>query len=579
MRISQSGWMTFKETPKEAEIISHQLMLRAGLVHKLTSGLYNYLPLAHRSIQKVKKIIREELDLIGCLEITMSMVTHAELWKESGRWEVMGPQMAKFIDRGDKEMCLSPTNEETVTDLFRKFIHSYKQLPITYYQINTKFRDEIRPRFGLMRAREFIMKDAYSFHIDHKSLDDFYDKIFQAYVNIFKRMGLNFAAVEADGGAMASGDSKTHEFQVIASNGEDTLVYCAENNWGANIEKAKTLRHQSYKFKIYQDEDLVSIDTPTTIHGMQDLAIFLKVPLELTLKSVLYRAYNSTTEFKLILAVVLGDDEVNEVKVKNALNLFHLEVASSEDLKQYNLTPGFLGPHRLPESINIIIDQSINESHSYIIGGNAIGIHLQNYCIKKHLKTSCQKIDIRLAKEGDTTLDGKKIEIKKGIEVGHIFQLGKKYTSAMQVSVLGQDGKPVVPLMGCYGIGVTRILPASIEQSHDGNGIVWPKSIAPYEIYFCRIAKTEKYKMMADECYENLLSHGLEVFYDDRDVSPGVMFKDSDLIGLPLRVLFGERELEASQRVEIKNRKTGEVVMCPYQNLPTLLQEILKGMS
>lgn len=573
MKLSQSGWVTFKEVPKEAEVISHQLQIRSGLIHKIGGGIYNYMPFAVRVLRKIKNIVRKEMDAVGGLEITMSMVTPSELWKESGRWDLMGPNMARFKDRNSKDLCLSPTNEETVSDIFRSFIHSYKQVPITYYQINTKFRDEIRPRFGLMRGREFIMKDAYSFHIDSQCLDETYHKIFKAYENSFKQMGLTFIAVEADGGVMASGNSKTHEFQVIAENGEDKIVFCPKTGWGANVEKALTQR-ANLEMNI-KSAPLEKVTTLLSNSLITDAAEMLKMPLHECLKSVCYRVIKNK-EIEIILVLVLGDDEVNEVKLKNYLLADDLVPASEEDLRKMNLIKGFIGPLNLNPLVPIYMDNSIALEAFYAIGANETNFHYKNFNVKRDLNITYKRVDIRQAKEGDTTLEGYPIELKRGIEVGHIFQLGDKYTKAMKVTILDKEGKKVTPQMGCYGIGISRLMSAAIEQHFDEFGIKWPISIAPFHIYFSRLAKTPEAKKAADDIYYELLLHDFEVLYDDRDLSPGVMFKDADLLGLPMRLVYGERDFAVDQSLELKLRSNGLVKKIPKTSLIAELKEIRK---
>ena len=572
MRLSKSGWVTFKEVPKEAEVISHQLQLRAGLIHKISGGIYNYMPFAVRILRKIKEIVRQEMDSIDCQEITMSVVTPSELWKETKRWDIMGPLMARFKDRSEKELCISPTNEETVTDIFRSFIHSYKQLPITYYQINTKFRDEIRPRFGLMRGREFIMKDGYSFHLDKQCLDIFYNKIYKAYENIFKRMGLTFIAVEADGGAMATSDSKTHEFQVIAENGEDKLIFCPTTGWGANIEKANT-KKVKLSFK-KENLSLEKISTVLSQYTMEEAAHVLGLPLHQCLKSVCCRVVKNG-EVKIVLALLLGDDDLNEIKLKNLTAADELIPANEEDLKRCNLVKGYIGPLNLKSEVSIYVDSEISQDYFYAIGANEKNYHFVNFNLKRDLKSDFQHVDLRLSKEGDMTRDGNPVVVKKGIEVGHIFQLGDKYTKAMNVTVLDNAGKHVTPLMGCYGIGVSRLMSAAIEQHFDQSGIIWPISIAPFHIYLCRLAKTDENKKIADEIYAELEKSGFEVLYDDRDFSPGIMFKDADLLGLPIRILFGERDYNADKTLEVKIRSTGEIKKINKENLIYEINEIM----
>ncbi|MBC7712466.1 MAG: proline--tRNA ligase [Rhizobacter sp.] len=572
MKLSQGFWQTYKEVPADAEIASHQLMIRTGLIHKSGAGLYNYLPMGLRSIRKVEKIIREELDAIGCFEITMSVVTPGELWQETGRWDKMGGLMLRFKDKKNADLCISPTNEETVTDIFRSTVKSYKQLPVTLYQINTKFRDEIRPRFGLMRGREFTMKDAYSFHLDKASLDIGYQALYDAYTAIFTRLGLEFIPVEADGGAMASADSKTHEFQVVANSGEDLIIYSQEAQYAANIEKAQTKRvPTTFDMNTTAMKEVETVKTET----IDAVSKLLGITAAQSLKSMVYTA-TTGDKSKLILAMVIGDDSVNEIKLSNYLKCDHLAATTEDDLKKAKLWKGYIGPAGLEDQLEIIFDNEVNLDAFYVIGANKKDAHVTGFNPKRDIKKITQA-DLRLSKAGDLTLDGKHTVVeKRGIEVGHVFQLGDKYTKAMKVGVLDQNGKLATPLMGCYGIGVTRVVAAAIEQNHDANGIVWPKSIAPYDVYFATIVKAEEFAKIADEIYADMKKAGLEVVYDDRNVGPGNKFKDSDLLGLPYRVVLGERDFGASGELEVIERKTGTITKVKREDLISTLKNLLK---
>ena len=572
MKLSQGFWQTYKEVPADAEIASHQLMIRTGLIHKSGSGLYNYLPMGLRSIRKVEKIIREELDKIGCFEITMSVVTPGELWQETGRWDKMGGLMLRFKDKKNADLCISPTNEETVTDIFRSTVKSYKQLPVTLYQINTKFRDEIRPRFGLMRGREFTMKDAYSFHLDKASLDEGYQALYDAYTAIFTRLGLEFIPVEADGGAMASADSKTHEFQVVANSGEDLIIYSQEAQYAANIEKAQTKKAAAaYDMNVVPMKEVETIKTET----IDAVSALLGLTANQSLKSMVYTATTGETS-KMILAMVIGDDSVNEIKLQNYLKCDHIAASSEDELKKAKLWKGYIGPFGLEDQLEIIFDNEVNLDASYVIGANKKDAHVSGFNPKRDMKKITQA-DLRLSKAGDLTMDGKYTVVeKRGIEVGHVFQLGDKYTKAMKVGVLDQNGKLATPLMGCYGIGVTRVVAAAIEQNHDANGIIWPKSIAPYDVYFATIVKAPEFVQIADDIYNDLKSAGLEVIYDDRNVGPGNKFKDSDLLGLPYRVVLGERDFGASGELEVIERKTGTITKVKREDLISTLKNLLK---
>jgi prolyl-tRNA synthetase len=572
MKLSQGFWQTYKETPAEAEIPSHRLMVRAGFIHKTGSGLYSYLPMGYRVVRKIENIVREEMDKAGCYEIAMSVVTPAELWKETGRWDKMGDLMLRFKDKAQRELCMSPTNEESVTDIFRKTVFSYKQLPVTLYQINTKFRDEIRPRFGLMRAREFTMKDAYSFHVDKASLDKTYNDLYQAYTNVFNRLGLEFVAVEADAGAIGTSESKTHEFQVIADTGEDFIIYSKETGYAANIEKAQTKR--AALITDTKEQNLEKVSTPDQ-GTIEEVCSFLKVEQSTSIKSLVYKLIFGTKE-KFALILMLGDDSLNEVKLINHTGADHILPATENELAELGFVKGFIGPVGLTAKVITIYDQAINKDAFYVVGGNEKDIHLKGFKPSRDIG-EIKQADLRMAKAGDLTLDGKGVvEVKKGIEVGHVFQLGDMYTKGMKVTVLDVNGKAITPLMGCYGIGVTRVMAAAIEQNHDESGIIWPYAIAPYEIYFATIGKTDEFNALADGLHKEIVGAGFEVLYDDRNASPGFKFKDADLLGLPIRVTLGERDYEADGTLEVTVRKTGEKTKVKKENLISFLNE-LKG--
>lgn len=573
MKLSTGFWQTYKEVPADAEIPSHQLMVRAGLIHKMGSGLYSYLPFGYRAIRKVEQIIREELDKAGCHEILMSMVTPGELWQESGRWDAMGDQMLKVKDKGGRDLCLSPTNEEAVTDIFRKTIKSYKNLPVTVYQINTKFRDELRPRFGLMRGREFTMKDAYSFHADKNSLDEVYDRIFKAYEAIFTRLGLEFSAVEADAGAMADSDQKTHEFQVIADTGEDEIIYCSETGYAANVEKAQTKRVEISENLVSSEISEVSTPEMGTI---EDVCNFLKSPQSQSLKSLVYKA---TTDNKLetVLVLLLGDDSLNELKLNAFLKCDDLRAATDSELLEDGFEKGYIGPHNLAAKAKIIFDSEVNLDAYYTAGANKKDTHYQGLNPKRDV-SEYDVADLRVAIKGDLTLDGKgTVDVRRGIEVGHIFQLGDKYTKAMNTTILDQNGKAMSPLMGCYGIGVTRVVAAAVEQHHDEKGIVWPIALAPYHVYFAEITKSPENKELANKIYQDLLSAGVEVVFDDRKAGPGFKFKDADLLGLPIQLVFGERDFKKDGMLEIRIRKTGESLKVLPEQVVKKIQELVEG--
>jgi prolyl-tRNA synthetase len=565
MRLSQGYWQTLKETPSDADVVSQQLMMRAGLMYKTGAGLYTLQPMAFRSYKKIEKIVREEMDRINCFEILMPVITPGELWQESGRWDAMGGQMLKIKDRADRDLCVSPTNEETVTDLFRRTVNSYKQLPVCLYHINTKFRDEIRPRFGLMRAREFIMKDGYSFHNDKASLDKFYDDMFVAYEKSFNRMGLEFIAVEADGGNMAAGGAKTHEFQVVADNGEDYVVTVPRTKFAANIEKAMTVRKN---LATAPAAELTKLATPNQ-KTCEEVCAAHGMPITQSLKSLIMHALIKGKD-QFFMVMMLGDDSLNEIKFKNKVDAEHIRPAQQAELERMGLVKGFMGPTTTAEGFKVIFDEAIDMNASYVVGANEADHHLKGFVPSRDTKPKNFRADMRLAKVGDFIGDDE-IVLKKGIEVGHIFQLGDKYTKAMKVTVLNEQGKGITPLMGCYGIGMTRVLASAIEQNNDKDGIIWPASIAPYDVYLCFIGKTPETKELVEGIWEDFKNDGLEVLFDDRQLGPGMMFKDADLIGLPLRVVIGERDYLATGEIEIKIRKTGETLKVKKdQLLPTV---------
>lgn len=573
MRLSTGFWQTYKEVPADAEIPSHQLMVRAGLIHKTGSGLYSYLPFGYKAIRKVEQIVREEMDKAGCHEILMSVVTPSELWKESGRWDAMGNQMAKFQDKSSRELCLSPTNEEAVTDIFRSTVKSYKNLPVTLYQINTKFRDELRPRFGLMRGREFTMKDAYSFHSDKESLDEVYSRMFKAYEAIFTRAGLEFSAVEADAGAMADGNQQTHEFQVIAETGEDEVIYCAKTGYAANIEKAQTKRANIDFDK--SAEAIKEIHTPGK-STIEDVCDFLEKPQYQSLKSLVFKAITEKEE-RTILVLLLGDDSLNELKLKAYLKCDELRPATDNELEAEGFVKGYIGPHNLNAKTEVVFDNSIDLEASYVAGANSSDMHFGNL-VPKRDSVKFETADLRTAQKGDQTLNGEGIvDVKRGIEVGHIFQLGDKYTKALDVKVLDNNGKTFSPLMGCYGIGVTRVVAAAVEQHHDEKGIVWPMALAPYHVYYAEITKAAENKELANKIYQDLLDAGVEVVFDDRKAGPGFKFKDADLLGLPIQLIFGERDYKKDGMLEIRIRKSGEAIKVKPEDVVSKIQELIVG--
>lgn len=576
MRLSKAFWQTYKETPADAVVPSHQLMMRAGLIHKSGVGLYNYLPFGLKVIRKVEAIVRAELGKVDCQELQMTIVSPGELWKESGRWEKM-TEMVKFKDKGARDACLSPTNEEAVVDIFRKTVKSYKQLPVSLYQINTKFRDEIRPRFGVMRGREFCMKDAYTFHIDKTSLDEGYETIKEAYVKIFKRLGLNTFAVEADGGDMGDKDSQTHEFQAIAENGEDLLIYNAEAKYAANVEKAITKR-ANISFDL-SGPAKQEVETPN-MKTIEEVCNFLKVSEHTSLKSLVYFAtfHEEDKEGEFVLLQLLGDDELNELKLLNFLEAAEVRAASESELENLGLVKGFIGAFNLKEELRVLVDSEVNAQGSFVTGAQRKDFHVKNFVPSRDI-TEFESADIRLARAGDLTVEGNfVVEEIRGIEVGHIFQLGDKYTKSMGVTVLDQNGKTMAPLMGCYGLGISRSVAAIIEQHHDEKGIIWPVAVAPADIYFASIAKSDEVKAIGDEIYNLLQEKNFDVIYDDRKAGPGFKFKDADLLGLPIRIVLGEKTWKESQELELVVRKTGETLKVKRENLITKINELMESL-
>ncbi|VAW67183.1 Prolyl-tRNA synthetase, bacterial type [hydrothermal vent metagenome] len=546
MRVSKFPLSTLKETPSDAEIISHQLMLRAGLIRRLASGMYTWLPLGIRVLRKVENIVREEMNSVGALELLMPGVQPAELWQESGRWEEYGPELLRLKDRHQREFCLGPTHEEIITDLARRELSSYKQLPLTWYQIQTKFRDEIRPRFGVMRAREFIMKDAYSFHIDQQSLQQTYDEMYQAYARIFTRFGLNFRAVIADSGSI--GGSGSHEFHVLADSGEDAIAFSSESNYAANIEKAQALPPQETRARA--KEEKTRIETPGK-HSIDEVAEFLKIEPARCLKTLLVEGSEENTVVALVLR---GDHELNEIKAEQLPQVAApLCFASEEQVKKTaGCSPGSVGPAL---NCSIIVDHSAAHATDFTCGANEDGWHFTGMNWGRDLPEPTTA-DMRNIVEGDTSPDGKgTLSIVRGIEVGHIFQLGSKYSEKLNAKVLNANGANQVMTMGCYGIGVSRVVAAAIEQNHDDNGIIWPQSIAPFDVALAPInmQKSERLKEAAENLYQQLTDAGLEVLFFDQKERLGSILANIELIGIPHRLVLGERGLD-NATIEYKGR-------------------------
>ena len=560
MKASQSFLATLKEAPSDAEVVSHKLMVRAGLIRKLSAGIYNYLPLGLKVIRKVENIIREEMNRAGAIELLMPMIQPAELWQETGRWEKMGPELLRIKDRHDRDFLIQPTSEEVITDLARNEIKSYKQLPVNFYQIQTKFRDERRPRFGIMRGREFSMKDAYSFDRDTEGLKKSYQTMFDAYTRIFKRMGLKFRAVTADNGAI--GGSGSQEFHVIADTGEDAIVYCPNSDYAANLEAAESLA--LIAARAVASATMTKVSTPDK-STCADVAQFLNLPLEKTVKTLLFAADQEKAPAKLFMLLVRGDHDLNEVKASKIPGMAESRFATEAEIKQAcNAPAGYLGPVGVSADVTVVADRTVANMSDFVCGANDVGHHLTGVNWGRDLPEPLI-LDIRNAVIGDPSPDGKGVvDICRGIEVGHVFQLGTRYSEAMGCTYLDQQGKAQPMVMGCYGIGVTRLLGAAIEQGHDERGIIWPISMAPFEVVICPMGydKSEAVKAACDRLHDDLLAAGIDVILDDRNERPGAMFADWELIGAPFRVVIGDRGL-ANAEVEFKGRTDAE-----SQNIP-----------
>ena len=571
MRTSQYLLSTLKETPSDAVVISHQLMLRAGMIRKLASGLYTWLPMGLRVLRKVEAIVREEMNAAGALEILMPGIQPAELWQESGRWDQYGPELLRMKDRHQRDFCAGPTHEEVVTDLARNELNSYKQLPLNLYQIQTKFRDEIRPRFGVMRGREFIMKDAYSFHADQASLQQTYDRMHQAYCNIFTRLGLNFRPVQADTGSI--GGTGSHEFHVLAESGEDDIAFSDGSDYAANIEKAEAIPRESQRAAPVEDMRLV--DTPDA-KTIDELVSQFGLAIEKTVKTLVVQG---AKEGSLVALIVRGDHELNEIKAANhELVASPLVFASEAQIRAaIGAGPGSLGPLNLP--IACVIDRSVALMSDFGAGANIDGKHYFGLNWERDLPLPAIA-DLRNVVAGDPSPDGHgTLVIKRGIEVGHIFQLGTKYSQALNCQVLGENGKPIILTMGCYGIGVTRVVAAAIEQNNDERGIRWPKALAPYQIALVPLKyETEAVRTATDVLYAQLTAAGYEVLLDDRDkkTSPGVKFADMELIGIPHRIVVSDRGLNEGN-LEYKGRDQSEAEVLPLAEIHSFIAQRLKG--
>lgn len=555
---------TLRDNPADAEVVSHQLLVRAGFLRQLASGIYTYLPLGYKVLRKVEQIVREEMDKAGAQEVLMPALHPAELWQETGRWNIYGPELMRLSDRHDRSFALGPTHEEVITSLLRDEVKSYKRLPMNLYQIQTKFRDERRPRFGMLRSREFIMKDAYSFDTSAEGLDRSYQSMYNAYTRIFTRCGLNFRAVEADSGAI--GGTDTHEFMVLSEIGEDTIAYCDVTNYAANVERAEVTIREYEQLHTGELKQKELIHTPD-VKNIEQLSAFLKVDQKQIIKAVALLVDDS-----FVVALVRGDYEINEIKVKNLLGANMVELLDEASFQIIQSVPGFLGPIEL-EQVKIIADYSIKGMSNVVIGANKKDYHYVNVQPEQDFSIEGY-YDLRMIEEGDPSPAGNEgsIRFAQGIEVGHVFKLGTKYSEAMGASFLDENGKEQPMIMGCYGIGISRTVAAIVEQNHDEHGIVWPLNVAPYHIHLIAVnMKSEEQKELAEELYTKLLKLGYEVLFDDRQERPGVKFKDADLLGLPIRVTVGKKAAEGI--VECKLRKTGEMEEVQLDKLEAFLAD------
>ncbi|MDP1681410.1 MAG: proline--tRNA ligase [Burkholderiales bacterium] len=566
MRVSQFFLSTLKEAPAEAELVSHSLMLRAGLIKRLGSGLYTWMPLGLRVLRKVEAIVREEMDKSGAIELLMPAVQPAELWEETGRWAVFGPQMLKIKDRHQRDFCFGPTHEEVITDIARKEIKSYRQLPVNFYQVQTKFRDEIRPRFGVMRAREFLMKDAYSFHADFSSLEQTYQVMYDTYSRIFSRLGLTFRAVSADTGAI--GGTGSHEFHVLADSGEDAIAYCPDSDYAANVELAEAVAPAATRGAATQPMHKVA--TPKQ-HSITEVTDFLKVSADQVVKTLIVEC-----EEGLVALLLRGDHELNEVKAGKLAQVGAIKgFASDAKIREVaSAGPGSLGPVGL--KMPIIADRAVAAMSNFVCGANEDGFHYNGVNFGRDLPEPVVA-DIRNVVAGDESPDGKgKLDICRGIEVGHIFQLGTKYSEALKATFLDEQGQPHPLEMGCYGIGVSRIVGAAIEQNHDARGIIFPRALAPFDLAMVPIGmkKSDAVRATVEKLYAELQQVGIVVLLDDRDERPGVMFADMELIGIPHRIVIGDRGLKEGQ-IEYQGRRDEKATIIPLQNAAELLKSKL----
>jgi len=560
MKASRFFIGTLKEAPADAEIVSHKLMMRAGMIRRVAGGIYDYMPIGLRSVRKVEAIVREEMNRAGALELLMPAVQPAELWQESGRWEQYGPELLRFKDRHERDFVMGPTHEEVVTDIARREIKSYRQLPVNFYQIQTKFRDEIRPRFGVMRGREFIMKDAYSFDKDLDGLAESYRKMYEAYVRIFTRIGLEFRAVAADNGSI--GGSGSHEFHVIADTGEDDIAYCPSSDFAANVEAADALPLIAQRAA--PTEELKKTPTPGAAK-CEAVAQLLNIPLERTIKSIVLATDNEGAEPTIWLLMLRGDHSLNDIKTGKLPGLKGYRFATeAEIIEWFGTPPGYLGPIGTKNPVRVIADRTVANMSDFVVGTNEVDYHTTGVNWGRDLPEP-EVADIRNVVAGDPSPDGKgTLEICRGIEVGHVFQLGTKYSDSMGATFLDENGKPAPMQMGCYGIGVTRVLGAAIEQNFDDKGIIWPEAIAPFEVVICPMGydRSDAVREQSDKLYATLQQAGIDVILDDRGERPGVMFADWELIGVPHRIVIGDRGLKEG-KLEYQGRRDTEATLLP----------------
>ncbi|MGA0960697.1 MAG: proline--tRNA ligase [Sedimenticolaceae bacterium] len=567
MRTSQFPLQTLKEVPADAQIASHQLMMRAGLIRKLAAGLYTWMPLGLRVLRKVEAIVRDEMNKAGALEVLMPAVQPAELWEESGRWQKYGAELLRLQDRHGRDFCFGPTHEEIITDLARNELSSYKQLPINFYQIQTKFRDERRPRFGVMRAREFLMKDAYSFHANAESLQETYDAMHAAYCAVFERCGLNYRPVAADTGSI--GGNASHEFHVLADAGEDAIAFSTESDYAANVELAEALAPKAQADAA--SEEMRTVDTPNA-KTIDEIVEQFKQPIERTVKTLIVRA-NEEADAELVAIIMRGDHELNEIKAaKHPLLTDPIQMATEEEIRAaIGAGPGSLGPVGL--NMPVLVDRAAAVANDFSAGANKDGKHFFGLNWGRDVELG-EIVDLRNVIEGDPSPCGKgQITIARGIEVGHIFQLGQTYSKKLNCTVLDENGKSIVTTMGCYGIGVSRVVGAAIEQHHDDNGIVWPTAMAPFQVTLIpmNMKKSERVREAAEKLYNELKDAGIDVLFDDRDARPGVMFADCELIGIPHRVVIGDRSLDNGE-VEYRARTADDNEMMPLEGFVETLR-------